>query len=248
VAAPEYYKKGNAAYFVKEAIRKIEGMQLYDGGFSYWQGGGESTVWGSVYATHFLVEARKAGFEVNKTSIENALRYLSQVAGNKTTYDYVVLTSQSNREVRKVAVKESLYALYVLALAGQPDFAMMNYYRARPQLLTGDSRYFLAGAFALAKRWNVYSDLIPRDYTPENAARETGGSFDSEIRANAIMLNVLMDVDPTNKLVPLMTKYLAARMAQFQSTQDNVWAFLALGKAARNAKASNVTVEVIAVA
>lgn len=244
VAAPEFYQKGNAAYFVKEAIRKIEGMQLYDGSFSYWQGGGGGSMWGSVYATHFLLEARKAGFEVNKTTLENAMRFLSQVAADKTTYDYMVFTSQSNRETRKIARKESLYSLYVLSLGGQPDFALMNYYRARPQLLSGDSRYLLAGAFALAKRWNVYSDLIPRDYTPEAAPRENDGSFDSDIRANGIMLNVLMDVDPTNKLVPLIAKYLGARTNDYYSTQDNAWAFLALGKVARSAKQSDVTVEV----
>ena len=37
-------------------------MALNDGSISYWQGGNKSNWWSTVYAAHFLIEAKKAGF------------------------------------------------------------------------------------------------------------------------------------------------------------------------------------------
>ncbi len=79
LAAPEYYKTNNPKYFVNEGIRKIESMQLYDGSFSYWHGGNYSNLWASVYASHFLVEANLAGFNINADVLDKALNYLNKV-------------------------------------------------------------------------------------------------------------------------------------------------------------------------
>ncbi|NJO91638.1 MAG: alpha-2-macroglobulin family protein, partial [Chloroflexia bacterium] len=49
--------KFDADYNIKEAIRKLQLMQLYNGALSYWPGGGAESWWGSVYGAHFLVEA-----------------------------------------------------------------------------------------------------------------------------------------------------------------------------------------------
>ncbi|MCX8111591.1 MAG: MG2 domain-containing protein [Bacteroidia bacterium] len=46
---------------VKEALSQLSSMQISDGGFSYWPGGG-SDPWLSVYVAHFLYEAYKAGY------------------------------------------------------------------------------------------------------------------------------------------------------------------------------------------
>jgi hypothetical protein len=45
--------------------------------------------------------------------------------------------------------------LYVLALAGQGDISTMNYYKARPHLLSNDMKYMLAGSYALMNSWNT---------------------------------------------------------------------------------------------
>ena len=66
LVAPEMYRTNNPVYYVKEGIRKIESMQLYDGSIAYWQGGTETSWWGSVYAAHFLIESKKAGFNVSE--------------------------------------------------------------------------------------------------------------------------------------------------------------------------------------
>ena len=135
------------------------------------------------------------------------------------------------------AHKEVIYALYVMAVAGRGDLSTMNYFRARPHLLTGDTRTLLAGAFAQMNNWAAYRELLPEAFLVEHPVRQSGGNFDSEARANAIVLNVLMDVDPNNKQVPGLVRYLSG-LGDVYSTQDRAWVLLGLGKAAgRNAKA-----------
>ncbi|MBT8390908.1 MAG: hypothetical protein KJO48_03995 [Ignavibacteria bacterium] len=244
LVAPEFYKTTNPTYYVKEGIRKVESMQLYDGSFAYWQGWTETSWWGTVYAAHFLLEAQKAGFDVSENVMNRVIKYISKRAKEQSTFDYVTY-SRTGRTIRKIAKKEILYSLYILALAKQGDIATMNYYKARPHLVSNDMRYLLAGSYALMGRWNNYYEIVPNSFKPEKTDRQTGGSFDSDIRANAIMLNVLLEVDPTNKQVPVMIKYLSQNSDRMYSTQERSFAFLALGKAASLNADANVTVEIL---
>ena len=244
LVAPEFYKTTNPAYYVKEGIRKVESMQLYDGSFAYWQGWTETSWWGTVYAAHFLLEAKKAGYDVSESVMKKMLKYLSTRVKEQSTFDYVTY-SQTGRTIRKIAKKEILYSLYVLALAKEGDIATMNYYKARPHLVSNDMRYLLAGSYALMGRWNNYYEIVPNSFQPEKTDRLTGGSFDSDIRANAIMLNVLLEVDPSNEQVPVIIKYLSQNSNRMYSTQERSFAFLALGKAASLNADANVTIDIL---
>ncbi len=243
LVAPEYYKTTNPVYYVKEGIRKIESMQLYDGSMAYWQGGTYSNWWGSVYAAHFLFEAKKAGYDVSESVLNKLLSYISGKAKAHSTYDYYYYTG-TGRTVRKIANKEILYSLYVLAMANKGDISTMNYYKARPHLLSEDSRYLLAGAYALMGRWNAYYEIVPNAYEPIKPLRLTGGCFDSDIRANAIMLNVLLQVEPTSNQIPYIIKYLSQNADRMYSTQERSFAFLALGKAASINANTDVTIDI----
>lgn len=243
--APDMYVNGNPVYFVKEGIRKLQSMQLGDGSLSYWPGGNYSSWWGSVYAAHFLVEAKKAGYEVQENVLRRLLNYLSREAAEKQTYQYRRYVNNS-ATVEVKARKEILYSLYVLALADRADLSLMNYYRARPHLLTTDSRYLLAGSFGQENDWNGFNELLPEAFVAEVPERESGSSFDSPVRANAIMLSVLADVDPDNKQIPTLIKYLSSKQRRVYSTQDKSWTFLALGKAAKKNAQSNVQVNITA--
>lgn len=244
VVAADLYKRGNPVYYVKEGIKKLEGMQRYDGSFSYWSGGSYYNWWGSVYATHFLVEADKAGYKVSEQVLDKALDFLEKRAVTRNTYQYVSYAG-GQRATFQIANKEIIYSLYVLALAGKADISTMNYYRARPELLSRDTKYLLAGAYAHSNNYNAYNELIPKTFEAEVCQRTSGGNFDSEARANAIMLNVLLDVDPSNSRIPQIVKHLSQMgKDQIWSTQDRSWTFLALGKAASKQAASRVEVEV----
>jgi alpha-2-macroglobulin len=83
---------------------------------------------------------------------------------------------------------------------------------------------------------------------PAQVERKTGGNFDSSIRANAIMLDVLVEIAPNNPGIPVLVKELtkSAKAGEWYTTQDNAFAFLALGKVLKKHRKSDFTGEITA--
>jgi uncharacterized protein YfaS (alpha-2-macroglobulin family) len=140
--------QSGANWNVLEAIRKIKLRQLYNGAITLWDGEGTENWWATVYAGHFLLEAQKAGFEVDKNMLSGILNYINNRLKNKETVMYYYNQS----EKKKIAPKEVVYSLYVLALAGKPNVSAMNYYKANQPLLSLDGRYLLSASYAIAGR------------------------------------------------------------------------------------------------
>ena len=125
---------GTADYYVTEGIEKIEAMQLRDGSFAYWPGGNTGNEWSSIFAAHFLVEARKAGYVVSDRVYNRMISYLKATARGK--------------ETARHRLQAKIYALYVLSLNGTPDLSTMAYWRRyAPEDLSNDARALLAAAY-----------------------------------------------------------------------------------------------------
>lgn len=221
-----------AAYHVEQAIQKLQLMQLYNGGFAYWPGTGNESWWSSAFATHFLVEATKAGYSVDNNMLKHALDYLKNKLKNKNTVDYYYNGTQH----KKIAPREVSYSLYVLAVAGDPFKSIMNYYRSNSEVLSIDARYLLACSFALIDDQKNYKSLLPESFEGEKANTVSGGSFYSHLRDQALALNTLMDVDPNNQQVAILAKHVAEQLKvnRYLSTQESVFGLLALGKMAHS--------------
>jgi uncharacterized protein YfaS (alpha-2-macroglobulin family) len=242
------YAKQNAYFNVQEAIRKLQTMQLYDGSLSYWQGGSYASWWGTAYAAHFLIEARKAGFEVDTKFLNQIYSYLGSQVKRKETYIYEYFDNGNVRKATRIAPKETFYSLYVLALAGRQDVATMNYYKANQQLMSLDSKYLLATAYYHVGDQASYRKLLPQSFSGEKSITALGGSFHSYIRDEAIALNALIETDPQNAQIGIMARHLAQQMKQaaYLNTQENAFGLLALGKLAKKAGESNATATVYA--
>jgi uncharacterized protein YfaS (alpha-2-macroglobulin family) len=234
--------KVNANSNVLEAIRKIKMRQLYSGAVTLWDGEGKEDWWTTIYAAHFLLEARKAGFDVDNSLLETMLSYINFRLKNKELISYTYNRDQN----KKIAPKEVAYSLYVLAVAGRSNVATMNYYKANQSVLALDSRYLLAAAYATAGDKKSFASLLPAAFEGEVSVAQTGGSYYSDVRDEAIALNMLLDVDPGNKQVPLMVKHVSDKLKgrRWLSTQERAFAFLALGKNARSVKNSTATAEI----
>lgn len=243
VLDPSIIASGSPTYFVNEAITRVTSMQLPDGSFSYWPGSPAANNWATVYATHFLVEAKKAGYAVQEATLNSALNAILRIARSKLTEDYYSYGPGQRVVVKRIADKSAIYALYILAMAGKPEKSLMNFYRTERSLLTGDTQYLLAGAFILSGDRQTYLQILPPEFITEQAQRESGGNFDSPIRANAIILNVLLESDLNSPKIPLYMEYLSKTYQgnPWYSTQDNAFTLLAFGKAARMAMATKVT-------
>ncbi len=235
-------QRNNANYNVQEAIRKIRMRQLYNGAVTLWDNEGSANWWTTVYAAHFLVEAGKAGFDVDKGLLETMLGYLNGQLRNRKTINYYYNRDKN----KKIVPKEVIYSLYVLALNGKPNMPVMNYYKASPALLSLDCKYLLAAAYALAGDKASFKQFLPGAFAGEESVAETGGSFYSDIRDEAIALDVLADVDPGNPQVALMAKHVTDKLNQrsWYSTQELAFSFLGLGKIARQQATSQATADV----
>lgn len=231
--------KDDAIQNVQAALDKIKLMQLYNGGLTYWPGGGYESWWGSVYAAHFAIEAKKAGYDVDQSFIDNLMRYLKDKVKDKTVFTYYFNVNQK----KDIAPKEVAYSLYVLSLAGEKPTALLNYYRTHPELLSLDCKYLLAGAYALTGDTRKFKEIVPEAFEGEKAVATFGGSFYSFIRDEAIALNVLLEVDPENSQVGTMAKHLSdqLRTQRYLNTQERSFGFLAMGKIARKAATSNIS-------
>ena len=242
VMDPSIIENGSPTYFVNEAISKITSMQLSDGYFSYWPGENSKNDWSMVYATHFLFEAKKAGYIVSDAVLNSALNVLQRIAREKNTVDYY--TYENNRTViKRIADKSSVYSLYVLALAGKADIGMMNFYRTAKTLLTEDTRTLLAGAYMLSGDKSAYNEIMPPEFVIEQPKRMSGWWFDSPIRSAAIVLNVLIETDPNNSKILRYIDYLSRtyESSYWHSTQENAFTLLGLGKLARLTKTAKLS-------
>jgi len=231
-----------ASINIQEAIRKLASMQLYNGSLSYWQGGTEESWFGTAYGAHFLAEAQKAGYEVNEQFLSRLQGYLSKKVKERNYEGYGYYDRAAQYRARTIPAKTIFYSLYVLALANKPDFPTMNFYKANRDSLALDSRYLLATAYFLAGDKGSYRSLLPKAFDGEKAVNSFSGSFYSYIRDEAIALSALMDVEPENPQIGIMTKHLSEQLktSRYLSTQENGMALVALGKIAKRAAASDV--------
>lgn len=228
---------------IQAAIKRLKLMQLYNGGLTFWPGHGSESWWGSVYAAHFLVEAKKAGYEVDNDFLDKLLDYLKMKLKSKKTFTYYY-----NRNKKKeIAPKEVPYSLYVLALADEKQSSTMNYYKSRPDLLSLDGKYLLAAAYALTGDKLKYKQILPPAFEGEKAEKVTGGSFYSYVRDEAIALNALLEVEPDNQQIGIMAKHLSEQLKsrRYLNTQERSFGFLALGKVARQSARNNVSANII---
>ena len=234
--------KQNANTNVLEAIRKIKMRQLYSGAVTLWDGEGREDWWTTIYAAHFLLEARKAGFDVDNSLTETMISYLANRLKTRETISYYYNRNQN----KKIAPKEVAYSLYVLSLAGRTQVSAMNYYKANPSLLALDSKYLLSAAYAVSGDKRSFNSLLPSAFSGEESLQQTGGSFYSALRDEAIALNSLIEVDPGNSQIPVMAKHVGDRLKResYLNTQERSFSFLALGKMARSGAKSNVTAEI----
>ena len=204
---------------VKEVIRRLRSYQTVDGTFAYWPGGTSSNGWGTVYATHFLLEASKKGYLVPEAMKQSVLNNLRRVARNwKPVTSYYKDSEEATQA----------YRLYVLALAGSPEMGAMNRLKEMKDL-TSMSRWSLASAYALVGREDVAQDLISKTTALPSGYSEYDETFGSDVRDQSIQLMTLCLLDKGKEaatLVEELSKQLSSD--DWLSTQSTAFALVAL--------------------
>lgn len=240
-------QEGMVAENINEAINKISAFQQYNGGLVMWPEGGTINWWATAYAAHFLYEAERAGYNVNRQVVNSLHSYLLEMIKQKTSTDHYYYDQVKGWIKRNEPSREIFYSLYVLALNGKHHLPTMNYYKSKFDLLTIDSKFMLASAYMLAGDTKSYNSLVPKSWSKEESLTMTGYSFSSPIRDRAIALYTLLSVDINNPMVPLLARQLGemTSKARWLNTQERVFTMLSLGKLAANVTKGNLTAEVL---
>ncbi len=222
---------------VQLGIDGLESFATPEGGLSYWPGNPNANGWATAYAAHFLVEADKAGFDVKNRFLKKILSYMvSSNNTDKPEQNISYFNTDGQIRVRSIAKPELIYSLYVLALAESPQKSMMNYYKNNPKKLTVSEQYLLAAAFKLIGDNASQQSILPKSFSEEKRSGNDFSDFYSPIRNLALSLNALLESDPYNLQIPVMARQLsnAVEKAKYLNTQEQSFAFLALGKYAKS--------------
>jgi hypothetical protein len=193
---------------VAAAIDKLRTFQTTRGGFTMWPGNGSEDEWISAYVSHFLLAARKEGFDLPQGLIDPALGYLAR-------------TSRSWNSSEAWSQSEQAYRLYDLALAGVPEIAAMNRFRDFPGIPTA-ARFRLAAAYAMAGMRDAASSLT--DGLSSEVAAYPGmadNTYGTETRDRAVVLDALNALGDTDRALPVYDE-LAEDLGskRWLSTQD----------------------------
>ncbi len=216
-------------------IERLRTLQHADGGFSFWSSKDESLPFISVHVAHALARAKAKGYVVASEISLNLLPYLKNIEARYPA----VYTPESRRAI-------SAYALFVRDLMGDKDAA-----KARKLLqdagienLSAESLGWLLAVLAddkdsLKQVAEIKRNLLNRVTETPGAANFVTKYADGEYvllasdrRADAVILEALLKIEPNHSLVPKIVRGLLANKIEgrWRNTQENAFVLLALDK------------------
>ncbi|MEJ2054192.1 MAG: alpha-2-macroglobulin family protein, partial [Calditrichaceae bacterium] len=200
---------------VNAAIRRLRKFQVASGGFAYWPGQKDASPWGTSYAGHFLIEAKKLGYNIPEDMYNNWLKFQK---------------AQVSRA--KYSLMAKVYLNYTLALAGESSFGGLNVIRENDIKKLSDTQkwllaagYHLSGAQSAAAKVLASAGLNVREY------HEFANTYGSTLRDKSIILEQLILFkrwDAAQKLAEEIATVLSSNT--WYSTQSTAFMLMALGK------------------
>ena len=200
---------------INAGISRLRKFQLPSGAFTYWPGNRDPSFWGTSYAGHFLVEARKLGYHVPQDVQANWLRHQKSQA----------LTTRDD-------LTDRVYRVYLLALAGEPQIGPMNLLKEGSlQDMNNMEKWLLAGAYRLAGVEGTANEILRSTGMEVEDYTEFGGTYGSGLRDRAIILDMLVLFERWREADALAEELaLALSSPDWHSTQTTGFTLLAMGK------------------
>ena len=205
-------RKVNITY----SLEKLKNFQTANGGFSYWQNERGASLWESIYAGHFMCEAKKMGFDVEESMYNKFLEYSIDLAKNWN------VGYRNDPELQA-------YRLYVLSLAGKAELQAMNKLKAVSDI-SELSKSLLAASYIIIGKKDV-GKKIANDVSLSFVQNERGlKNYGSSIRDVAMKLQTYTLLEEQNGKVNECIHSLAnvSSSDEFLSTNEIAWIFTAL--------------------
>ncbi|EKD26884.1 MAG: hypothetical protein ACD_79C00979G0001, partial [uncultured bacterium] len=242
---PEWFEEKEIKQIVEDGLNRIYAYQNYSGGMNTWINEVNPNPYVSVYAADFMMEAKKAGYEIPVNLYEHLINYLETYISS--------WISQTNEDEYPLLLGEAAYAAYVLSKTDNPPFSAIYSIQEKVQSLKTkkisipDSVYLhLALAYWLTGDENNSRKLLGENSTFQVGTIESG-YITSKVKENAILLSVLLTLQPDSPKIPALAESLkeTLKVEMNYSTHDYAYVLMALGKYARQFKtASNSKIKV----
>jgi hypothetical protein len=242
---------------VLAGIARIFSMQTPAGGFGYWPGATEPEDWGTAYATHMLLDAKKLGYAVPEERLRSVIDWIDTRAA---AYERG-LGKYDRHAVAHYDGQVQAYLHYVLALAGRGKKArivkLISEYPATAKGEQLEDLYMLKAAFYHAGDRRFAADLKTVDASPILPERSNYWSFYSDRRRRGMQLSIFFDLfknDPAGEpLAQRVAQALVGQTSSYYTTQELVWGVTGLGKwvtaaASKGVAGGTLTADGIAIA
>ncbi|TSC32632.1 alpha-2-macroglobulin [Corallococcus sp. Z5C101001] len=218
---------------VASGINRVLSMQTSSGGFAYWPGSTEPVAWGTAYATHMLLDARKLKYPVPEDRVASAIAWM----GDELTRSEGRVGQDGHGEHAEP------YMHYVLAVAGKGRKARAQALvtaletGAKKVPLTGEQQedlYLLKAALWLSGDRRYEKDLRAPDLSTVTDERRNSWSFYSDRRRRGMVLSTFQDLfgdaPEGEPLARMVATALESRSSSYYTTQELVWGITGLGK------------------
>lgn len=225
---PSLTQGGKIEDMVQAGIDRLFSMQTPSGGFAYWPGGIRPTYWGSAYATHLLIDARKAGYQVPQHRLDEALDWMERQISNHYEAGQESWHSRHSEP----------YMHFVLALSDRGRKARVEKLLAampeRPTRREREKQFMLQAALYMAGDHRHENALRRLELAPVSDHRRNGWSFYSDRRMRGFMLSTYVDLfgrdTEAEPLANLVADALRGHSSAYYTTQELVWGITGLGK------------------
>jgi len=210
---------------VKAAINRIGRFQLRSGGMSYWPGDGGENDWGTSYAGHFMIEAKKKGYTLPANWESAWITYQQRMAQNWSPKD-----ARSGDYYWYENDLMQAYRLYTLALAGKPEMGAMNRMKERGSTSLA-AKWRLAAAYALAGQQETARSMINNQVTSVAPYTSMSGTYGSNYRDEAMIIETLTLIGDRAKAAPLVIELSRTLSSNtWCSTQTVAYGLLSIAK------------------
>lgn len=210
-------KKSATETNIKAGIERLKLFQLSSGGISYWPGEKEENDYATNYAGHFLIEAEMKGYIIPAAFMEQWKKYQHNKAQSWSFTDWESGLTQA-------------YRLYTLALIKSPEPGSMNRMR-EIKTLPDIAKWTLAAAYQISGQPEVANKLIENLPMGIKNYRELGGTFGSDERDEAIILETLSLMDRKSQAAPVMKRISESLCSkEWMSTHTTAMMLLSMSK------------------
>jgi len=180
---------------VRKGMRRLYAFQHDDGGWGWWKDD-KTEQWMTAYVVDGLVQARRAGYEVDDERLDKARKALRKMLDENDDYGGDVGRALNSRA----------YMAYSLAVSGDGETRYLNDLFANRAKLGEYGRAFLA--LGLKERGDLQRAQTVASEIERSAKGDGAGAFWGTTEATALSVKALSQLMPQSEVLPRAARWL----------------------------------------